>query len=52
MYVSRSGEGTRKGASYPKSSLVVAQGKKLSNLAEEMTRRKLFRVSGTMWNSR
>lgn len=46
------GEGTRKGASYPKSSLEVAQRKKLSNLAEEMTRRKLFCVPGTMWNSK
>lgn len=45
-------KGTRKGASYPKSSLEVAQRKKLGNLVEEMTRRKLYRVSGTMWNSK
>lgn len=30
----------------------MTKRKKLDNLAEEMTRRKLFRVSGTMWNSK
>lgn len=35
---------------YPKSDLEVAERRVFRNLAEEMTRRKLFRVSGTMWN--
>lgn len=38
--------------SYPKSSLKRARRRVFSNLAEEMTRRKLFCVSGTMWNSK
>lgn len=46
------GERTRKTVSYPKSILEVAKRSAFSMLAEEMTRRKLFCVSGTMWNSK
>lgn len=44
------GKGQEKKVPYPKSHL-VAKRSVFCNLAEEVTRRKLFCVSGTMWNS-